>query len=208
MRPWGGAKSVPSATIRDMRTLRYLAALSILALPSLCLGGRAIEAQEASATGLWQGVDPSTGKVGGWFLIFEKGGIYEGAIVRMFREPGEDPNPICTKCPGDQHNAPWLGLTIIKGMQRKGIEYEHGSILDPRDGTEYHALMHLSPNGQELTVHGYLGLPLLGKDQYWKRLPDAAYVQVDPSLTEGRLPPSETMHPGTASPKARIPNSR
>jgi hypothetical protein len=185
-----------------------LAVLIILALQSVFLGARAIEAQEASVAGLWQQVDPSTGKVGGWFLMFKNSSVYEGTLVKMFREPGEDPNPTCAKCPGIQRNAPWLGLTIIKGMERKGLDYEHGSILDPRDGTEYHALMHLSPDGRELTVHGYLGIPLLGKDQYWKRLPDAAYVQVDPSLAEGRLPPSETMRPRTALPKARNPNSR
>ena len=103
-----------------------LAVLVILALQSL--GARAVEAQEASAAGLWQQVDPSTGKVGGWFLMFKNSSVYEGTLVKMFREPGEEPNPICTKCPGIQRNAPWLGLTIIKGMERKGLDYEHGSI--------------------------------------------------------------------------------
>jgi Uncharacterized protein conserved in bacteria (DUF2147) len=127
-----------------------LAVLIILALQSVFLGARAVEAQETSAAGLWQQVDPSTGKVGGWFLMFKSSSVYEGTPVKMFREPGEDPNPICTKCPGIERNAPWLGLTIIKGMERKGLDHEHGSILDPRDGTEYHALMHLSPDGREL----------------------------------------------------------
>src|SRR5687767_10070849 len=49
-----------------------------------------------SAIGLWEQVDDD-GRVGGWFYIYERDGIYEGKIVRMFLRPGEKPNPICTK---------------------------------------------------------------------------------------------------------------
>jgi hypothetical protein len=92
----------------------------------------------------------------------------------MFLRPGDDPNPICTHCTGDQKNAPTLGLVIIKGMQRNGLVYQNGSILDPRDGHVYHAKMTLSPDGQQLTLRGYLGFELLGQNQVWKRLPNDA----------------------------------
>jgi uncharacterized protein (DUF2147 family) len=153
-----------------------------MALVSLCLGAPAVDAQEPSAAGLWQQLDPETGKSDGWFYIYEHNGTYEGAIVKMFLKPGDPPNPICAKCTGDQQGAPWLGLTIIKGMVRKGLEYENGSILDPRYGQEWNALMHLSSDGQDLTVRGFLGVAFLGKDQYWKRLPDACYAQLDPTV--------------------------
>jgi uncharacterized protein (DUF2147 family) len=154
-----------------------------MALSGLCLGARAVDAQEPSAAGLWQQVDPESGKSDGWFYISEHNGAYEGAIVRMFLKPGDPPNPLCAKCVGDQQNAPWLGLTIIKGMVRKGLEYEGGTILDPRYGQEWKALMRLSPDGQDLTVRGYLAIPTFGKDQYWKRLPDCAYAQLDPVVS-------------------------
>ena len=169
---------------------RRLAACVILALSGLCLGPRSVDAQEPSATGLWQQIDSETGQSQGWFLIYDHGGPYEGAIVKMFMKPGEPPNPVCAKCAGDQQGAPWLGLTIIKGMQRKGLEYEHGTILNPIDGNEWSALMKLSPDGQDLTVRGFLGLAMFGKDQYWKRLPDCAYGQLDPViLTKFKLTP-------------------
>jgi hypothetical protein len=161
---------------------RHLAALIIMALSGLSLGARPADAQEPSAGGLWQQIDPDTNKSNGWFLISEHG-TYEGAIVKMFSKPGDPPNPLCTQCKGDQLNAPWLGLTIIKGMERKGLDYVNGTILDPRYGKEWSALMKLSPDGQDLTVTGYLLTPTFGKDQYWKRLSDACYAQLDPAIT-------------------------
>jgi Uncharacterized protein conserved in bacteria (DUF2147) len=173
----------------------------ILVLPALGLGAPMPVPQEPSAGGLWQQLDEGTGKSRGWFLIFEHDGVYEGAIAKMFMEPGEDPNPICTNCKGDQHNTPWLGLTIIKGMVRSGLDYENGTILDPRKGEAWSALMRLSPNGQELTVRGYLWTPTLGQNQYWKRLPDSNCGQVDPAV--GARLSFAPVRPGCALPKPR-----
>jgi hypothetical protein len=146
-----------------------------------------ITAGGPSAAGLWQQADEKTGKIQGWFLISEKGaGVYEGIIAKMFLEPTDDPNPVCSRCEGAQKNAPWLGLTIITNMHRSGMSYEDGNILDPRDGTVYRALMRLSPDGQTLTVRGYLGIEMLGRNQIWQRLPDSAYAELDPSVNPQR----------------------
>jgi uncharacterized protein (DUF2147 family) len=67
-----------------------------------------------------------------------------------------------------------LGLALIKGMMRKGLSYGDGTIMDPRDGTVYRALMQLSLNGTQLEVRGYFGIAMLGRSQIWKRLPDNA----------------------------------
>ena len=142
----------------------------------------ALSPAELTAVGLWQQFDDASGKSQGWFLISERDGVYEGAIAKMFMEPGENPNPICTGCEGNQKNEPWLGLMIIKGMKRNGMNYEDGTILDPRNGVIYRAIMELSPDGQTLTVRGYLGIPLLGRDQVWKRLSDSAKAELDPAL--------------------------
>jgi len=126
---------------------------------------------EPTAAGMWEQIYPD-GRVGGWFLIFQHNDVYEGAIAKMFLKPGDNPNPICTHCVGDQKNQPTLGLVIIKGMQRDGLVYQNGSILDPRDGNVYHAKLTLSADGQKLIVRGYLGIELLGQNQVWKRLPN------------------------------------
>jgi Uncharacterized protein conserved in bacteria (DUF2147) len=149
---------------------KFLTVIAAGLMAALAYAGP-LRAAEPSAAGMWAQVDEH-GQVGGWFLIFEHNGVYEGAIAKMFFKPGEDPHPICTHCKGDQKDAPSLGLTIIKGMQRNGLVYQNGNILDPRDGQVYHAKMTLSPDGQQLTLRGYLGFELFGQSQVWKRLPD------------------------------------
>jgi len=135
--------------------------------------------QVPTAAGLWEKMGDS-GRPEGWFLISECGGVYVGQIVKMFPKPGEDPSQLrCTKCQGEQRNAPVLGIMFIKGMQRHGLTYENGTILDPRDGSVYNAQMELSRDGGRLTVRGYLGIPLLGQSQVWRRLPDTAREQLN-----------------------------
>jgi uncharacterized protein (DUF2147 family) len=133
-----------------------------------------VRATEPTAAGLWEQVDENSGKAESWFKISERGGVYEGNVVKIFSKPGEDENWVCNKCEGAEKGAPVLGLTLIKGMQRNGLSYEHGTIMDPRDGSVYRALMKLSPDGQKLEVRGYLGISLFGRSQTWNRLPDNA----------------------------------
>ena len=156
--------------------LRYSVVVGVLFAMSVAASS-AQQRPAPTVEGVWEQVNDD-GKVGGWFHIYERGGVYEGKIVKMFPRPGEKPNPVCTKCTGEQKNQPTLGLTLIKGMQRKGRNYENGTIMDPRDGSVYNARMELSPDGQKLMVRGYLGIDLFGQSQIWRRLPDTALTEI------------------------------
>jgi hypothetical protein len=165
---------------------------ALAALLSLIAAAQAVGTQPAAltASGLWQATDEETGQPIGWFLIRDHDGVYDGIIAKMFLQPGQDPNVACAQCRDDRHNKPWLGLEIIRGMKQEGLTYEDGSILDPRDGNVYSAMMTLAPDGQTLVVRGYLGISLLGRNQYWTRLPDTAYNELDPSIN-----PKPAAHP-------------
>ncbi|HEY6979952.1 DUF2147 domain-containing protein [Reyranella sp.] len=161
--------------------LSSLKSMTVAAMVSLGTGTPAAPAAELTAVGLWEQVDENSGKAESWFKISERNGVYEGNVVKIFSKPGEDENFVCSKCEGAEKGAPVLGLTLIKGMQRNGLAYENGTIMDPRDGAVYRALMKLSPDGGKLEVRGYLGLSLFGRSQVWNRLPDNALAGARPA---------------------------
>jgi uncharacterized protein (DUF2147 family) len=130
--------------------------------------GRGAEA-EPSPVGLWKSVDDATGKAKSVVRIFEEGGTLRGRIERLFLEPEDVPDPVCDKCEGDRKGQPVRGMTIIWDLRREGDQWTGGRVLDPGNGQVYRCSVEVLDGGGRLKLRGYIGIPLLGRTQYWQR---------------------------------------
>ncbi|NVN84727.1 MAG: DUF2147 domain-containing protein [Rhodopseudomonas sp.] len=190
------------------RSLSTFAAIAALAGLALFTSAPLKAAEQPSAAGMWQRSED--GKPVLWLLMLDRGGgMYEGVVAKTFPKPGAPGNAICSECEDDRKNQPVLGISLIRDMKRNGLKYEGGNILDPRNGDIWKAMLTVSPDGQALTLRGYVLTPALGQDETWQRLPDTAIAQLDPAIVQKFLPSqAAAMKPGTAGaapPKPKAP---
>lgn len=120
-----------------------------------------------SILGKWKTVDDISGKEKGMVEIFEKSGVFYARIIEIFE--ADHKNKKCTLCTGDDKDKPFLGLIIIRGLRKDGDEYNGGKVVDPKIGKYYKCYLQLEEK-DKLKVRGYIGVPLLGRTQYWYRV--------------------------------------
>lgn len=122
-----------------------------------------------SPIGKWETVDDVTGKKKSVVEIFETGGKMYGKILKLYREPGEDQDPVCDKCTGSLHNHRIIGMMILTDMKKNGTSWSGGKILDPKNGKTYSCSFSLE-SANKLKVRGYIGMEAIGRTQNWTRV--------------------------------------
>jgi uncharacterized protein (DUF2147 family) len=138
-----------------------------LGLLFLVLFSMNIYAQGHGVIGKWNTIDDATSKAMSVVEIFEYNNKIYGKVIEILNPKNR--SKTCANCPGDDHNKPILGLTIIKGLVKDGTEYNNGKILDPKSGKLYKCYIELE-SADKLKVRGYLGISLIGRTQYWERI--------------------------------------
>jgi len=115
------------------------------------------EVSAQSVFGKWKTIDDATAEVKSVVEIYERNGKVFGRIIQTFPKPGEDPDPVCTKCdPEDErYKKKIIGMDIMKDLIKYGSEYKDGTILDPENGKVYRCKLWLE--GATLKLRGYWG---------------------------------------------------
>lgn len=133
----------------------------------------AFAAPQVTASGHWKTFDDKTGKAKGEVIIYEEDGLYYGKIGRSLTPEDEKEEKggteYCTKCPGEFKDKKVEGLRFMWDFKRNGDNYRGGKILDPETGDIYNANLRLEDD-DTLILRGYVGIPMFGRSQTWKRM--------------------------------------
>lgn len=131
------------------------------------------DAVKTEIAGMWKTIDDKTGFSRGDVLITKNSdGSYSGKIVAIRPLPDKPLVSVCLKCKGSLKNAPFVGLQVMSNFRQnpdKPNEFINGTMLDPLSGNVYKGRARLSTNGNRLTLRGYIGVSMLGRNQTWVR---------------------------------------
>lgn len=155
---------------------RVLSIFSVLLLGASLLTSQAAfaNADTSSAVGYWMTLDHKNHNAYSSVIQIIKGadGTLSGKIIHIFPEAGHKVTDKCVFCKGELHNTPILGMRLVWGFRpdpNAPGHYIDGHVLDPQSGNVYKCTMWLSNKGQQLTVHGYIGISLFGRSDVWLR---------------------------------------
>ena len=97
--------------------------------------------------------------------IYKQDGRYFGRLSWLKdgdEKPGDGQGP-------KMHEAPRVGMVIVRDFRFNGREWRGGMLYDPTDGKSYKGIIRLDTGGR-LHVRGYLGITLLGRTTVWQRV--------------------------------------
>jgi uncharacterized protein (DUF2147 family) len=107
--------------------------------------------------GRWKTIDDETNQPKSIVEIFERSGKVYGRVVKLFRKPNENQDPVCDECDDEdiRYKKRIIGMEILTNMIQDEDEYTGGEILDPNNGKVYRCKIWIE--GKDLKLRGYLG---------------------------------------------------
>lgn len=121
---------------------------------------------DGQITGLWTTVGDTDGTEKSIVEIYEQEGKYFGKVVKLLPAAKHTK---CEKCPGDMKGRPITGMVVLKDLKRTTNGASNGKAIDPSNGKTYNCFIELE-NPDKLKLRGYIGVPTLGRTQYWYRV--------------------------------------
>jgi len=125
-----------------------------------------------SVIGRWKTIDDVSNKpksVIEFRIVKDKAGkeLLMGKIVKLFRQPNEDQDPICDKCPDARKNQKIMGMDIVTNLTRNGAGWSGDKgIIDPDNGKIYDCKIWVDEKDANiLHVRGYIAF--LYRTQTW-----------------------------------------
>lgn len=144
-----------------MKTL----AIHLTLLACLC-AGEAL-AQAHAIEGLWLSGDGD-----GLVEVRLDDGILTATILGSARDDPDRPRTDVHNPDPALRDRPLLGLVIFAGFEYDGDgAWSGGTIYDPNSGNTYRCTLRLV-DADTLKVRGYIGIPLLGRTETWRRRSD------------------------------------
>lgn len=151
--------------------MNYLKLIIAVLMSALVSSVFAAAVPTNSPIGYWKTIDDVSGKPKSIIQIWQDDNKnLLGKVVKIFPKEGEDQTKLCSACSGEKHNQPIVGMVILTGLQAQKNKWDSGKILDPENGKSYSCSVKVNDNGKKLNVHGYIGIPLLGRSQTWERV--------------------------------------
>jgi uncharacterized protein (DUF2147 family) len=119
-----------------------------------------------SPVGVWKTIDDETGEAKSHVEIYEKNGKYYGKVIQLLQKPNDT---LCDACPGDKKDKKIVGMEILWDLEPYRDYWSYGQVLDPENGKIYKCSIWLEEN-DKITIRGYIGVSLVGRNQEWHRV--------------------------------------
>lgn len=123
-----------------------------------------IYAASNSVVGFWQTQDEDSKQPASLISIEKSNGSITGKVVKLYNNP----NAVCSKCSGNLHNKPVLGLPVLWDFTPSEGGAVNGKILAIKRGAVLDANLSLQQQGQQLLVQ--IKTPFGVKTQIWQRV--------------------------------------